>query len=358
MKPPIPFLPFLSIALMVGIIWAFPQSVEAQRYVSEMDQRVAPHSFLQKSLAYNIKDFTLEFTGINVAGTQYLFKSDVPGTNARELEFIYFGLYNATFARKMANGLTYGINGRLLTQDPQVGDPTTRLETKTEGRFDVYVKGIWGQLSYGDYDERDILLISGRNSLTGEANLVFDAYLNPSLERAFRYRARYGAWLVDMALDEDAKRWNAGFQFRTKSGIFEKAYSMNYSGGEILGRYDRHTWSLGHQLVYGSWDLTAGVTWEHLDPLGNFQTFDRVAASLGTGWKKERLTLGAGVLFTEVNNGGLGVVATAGMRYDFSRGRSFNLGYIHADTDGLTSDGFPMADAQLSGLRLSFAYRY
>ncbi|MCK5922939.1 MAG: hypothetical protein KAG66_18495, partial [Methylococcales bacterium] len=66
----------------------------------------------------------------------------------------------------------------------------------------------------------------------------------------------------------------------------------------------------------------------------------------------------AGVLFTEVNDGGVGFVATAGMRYDFSRGRSFNLGYIHADTDGQTTDGFPMADANLSGLRMSFAYSF
>jgi hypothetical protein len=221
-------------------------------------------------------------------------------------------------------------------------------------------------LSYGDFDERDTLLISGRTSLTGEANLVFDGYLNPSLERAFRYRARYSSWLVDLALDEDAKNWDAALQFRTKKGIFEKAFSLTYSGGvlqdyiggDLQDHYDRHAVSAGYQLVYGSWDMALGATWEYLEPLGNFGSFDRVAVSLGTGWKRERLTLGAGLLFTGVDGGGLGPVATAGLRYDFSRGLSFNAGYIYADTEGVGTDGLPLTTAYLSGLRLSFAYSY
>jgi len=354
----------LSQCLRLGVAsllaWMLADSAAAQRIrrVSDFDQRVGPKSFLQKSLAFDVYDHTLEFTGITVAGTQYLFESEVPGTTSDAAEFIYLGVYDLTLARKMPNALTYGINGRLLTRDPKVGDPTTRLDERTEGRFDVYLRGIWGELSYGDFTDRDVLLISGRNSLTGEANLVFDGYLNPSLERAFRYRARYSSWLVDLALDDNARNWDAALQFRTKEGIFEKAFSLNYSGGDLLGRYDRHAWSAGHQLVYGSWDFTAGVTWEHLQPVENFAAFDRVGASLGTGWKRERLTVGAGLFLGEVDGGDLGAVATAGLRYDFSRGLSLNAGYIHSDTEGVATDGTQLATAALSGLRLSFAYRY
>lgn len=355
---------FLNQCLCLGavgwLVWVMAGSAGAQqiRRVSDFDQRVGPKSFLQKSLAFDVNDYTLEFTGITVAGTQYLFESEVPGTTSDAAEFTYLGVYDVTLARKMPNTLTYGINGRFLTRDPKVGDPTTKLDKRTEGRFDVYLRGIWGQLSYGDFTDRDILLISGRNSLTGEANLVFDGYLNPSQDRAFRYRARYSSWLVDLALDENAKKWDAALQFRTKKGIFEKAFSLNYSGGDLLDRYDRNAWSVGYQLIYGSWDISAGATWEHLEPLGDFGAFDRVVASLGTGWKREQFTVGAGLLLTEVDSGDVGVVATAGLRYDFSRGLSFNAGYIHSDTEGVGTDGVQLATAYLSGLRLSFAYRY
>jgi len=357
---PVLLFQYLRVVAAGWLVWVLAGSAGAQqiRRISDIDQRVGPKSFFQKSLAYDVNDYTLEFTGVTVAGTQYLFESEVPGTKTDGAEFIYLGVYDVTLARKMPNALTWGVNGRLLTRDPRVGDPTTKLDERTEGRFDVYVRGIWGQLSYGDFADRDVLLISGRNSLTGEANLVFDGYLNPSLERAFRYRARYSSWLVDLALDDDARNWDAALQFRTKAGIFEKAFSLNYSGGDLLDLYDRHAWSVGHQLIYGSWDLTAGVTWEYLEPLGDFGAFDRVAASFGAGWKQERFTFGTGLLFSEVDGGDLGVVATAGLRYDFSRGLSFNAGYIHADTEGVTTDGMPLAEAYLSGLRLSFAYRY
>lgn len=342
----------LLVALLTG-------SAAAQiRRVSDMEQRVGPKNFLQKSLAFDVADHTLEFTGITVLGGQYLFESEVPDTDPEELEFTYFGLYDVTFARKLPNALTYGVNGRLLTRDLQVGSPNTKLDERTEGRFDVYIKGIWGQLSYGDFDDRDTLLISGRNSLAGEANLISAGYLNPSLQRAFRYRARYSSWLVDAAIDEDGKNWDAATQFRTKSGVFERAYAMNYSGGEIKGRYDRHAWSAGHELLYGSWDFALGVTWEYLTPQTHGDPFDRVIGSLGVSWKRERLTVAAGVLLGEVNDSDLGVVATAGARYDILRGLSLNAGYIHADTEGVATDGVPFGMAYLSGFRFSVGYRF
>ncbi|MBI2477353.1 MAG: hypothetical protein HYV60_01485 [Planctomycetia bacterium] len=304
-----------------------PEFYYEERYVSEIDQRVGPKVFLQKSLAHDIHDHTLEFTGVTVLGTQYLFDSDAPGTNPEEAELIYSGIYNATLARKLPNALTYGVNGRLVTRDPRVGDPTTKLDKRTEGRFDVYLRGIWGQLSYGDFDIRDALLISGRESLVGEANLVFAGYLSPSLERAFRYRARYSSWLVDTAVDENAESWDAALQHRTKIGVFERALSLNYGGGELRGLYDRHALSAGCQLFYGSWDVTLGLTWEQL-------------------------------LLDTADDGDVGVLTTVGLRYDFSRGLSFNAGYIHADTKGVDPDGIPLTATSLSGIRLSFAYGF
>lgn len=331
---------------------------DEERYVSEIDQRVGPKSIFQKSLAYDVHDHTLEFTGITVLGSQYLFDSETPGTNPEEAEFIYSGIYNATVARKLPNALTYGVNGRLVTRDPKVGDPTTVLDRRTEGRFDVYLRGIWGQLSYGDFDARDALLISGRTSLVGEANLIFAGYLSPSLERAFRYRARYSSWLVDLAVDENADSWDAALQQRTKIGFIERALSLNYGGGEFSGLYDRHALSAGYQLIYGSWDLTLGLTWEQLDPRSGSDTFDRQGASLGAGWKWQQVSLGGGVLWNAVDDGDVGMVTTAGLRYDFSRGLSFNAGYINADTTGVDPDGKPLAAASLSGIRLSFAYGF
>lgn len=329
-----------------------------ERYVSEIDQRVGLPVFFQKSLAHDIHDHTLEFTGLTVLGTQYLFDSQAPGTNPEEAEFIYSEIYNATLARKLPNALTYGVNGRFVSRDPRVGNPTTKLDKRTAGRFDVYLRGIWGQLSYGNNDVRDALLISGRESLVGEANLVFAGYLSPSLKRAFRYRARYSSWLVDTAVDENAENWDAALQHRTKIGVFERALSLNYGGGELRGLYDRHALSTGCQLFYGSWDLTLGLTWEQLDPHSGSATFDRLAASVGTGWKWQRVSLAAGVLLDTVDDGDVGTVTTVGLRYDFSRGLSFNAGYINADTKGFDTDGRPLTATSLSGLRLSFAYGF
>lgn len=342
---------------LLGLLAGFADA-QVIRRVADVDQRIGPDNFLQKSLAFDVWDHTLEFTGVTILGSQYLFKSDVPDTSVREPAFIYQGIYDVTFTRRMPNALAYGVNGRVLTQDPQVGSPTLRLREMTEVRFDVYLRGIWGQLSYGDFDDRDALIITGRNSLTGEANLVFDGYLSASRDRAFRYRARYSSWLVDAAVDDDGRNWDAATQFRTKSGIFERAYSFNYSGGELQERHNRHAFSLGHQLIYGSSDLSMGVTWESLDPQAGGDNFDRLALSLGTSWKREQLTIATGVLLGEVDGGDLGVVATAGLRYDIMRGLSFNLGYIYADTSGRATDGRPLQSAGLSGLRMSMAFRY
>ena len=101
-----------------------------------------------------------------------------------------------------------------------------------------------------------------------------------------------------------------------------------------------------------------GLTWEQLDPRSGSETFDRLAASLGTGWKRQRVSLGGGVLLDTVDDGDVGVLTTVGLRYDFSRGLSFNAGYIYADTKGVDPDGRPLTVASLSGIRLSFAYGF
>ena len=116
--------------------------------------------------------------------------------------------------------------------------------------------------------------------------------------------------------------------------------------------------STGYQLFYGSWDLALGLTWEQLDPYSGSETFDRLAASLGAGWKWQRVSVGGGVLLDTVDDGDVGVLTTVGLRYDFSRGLSFNAGYINADTKGVDPDGRPLTATSLSGIRLSFAYGF
>ena len=341
------------LSVTIGLLFAtLPAKGQTQR-VSDIDRRIAPRTQFQKPIAWEVGDHTFLFEGTSLAGTQYLFDFDpgTPGIGRDHFDLYYAGVYDLRISRKMANTLTYGVNTRLLTSGIAGSEAT-------EGRFDVYLRGIWGQVSYGDFDDRDTLVLSARNSLAGEANLFYDGFVNTSPSRAFRYRARYSSFLVDAAVDDDGRNYNAGFLYRSPHETVKRAWSFDYHGGDLYGRYARNGVTFGHMLTYGSWDITAGVSWDHLDPYAGFNSFDRISGSIGTGYKWGRTAVGAGLLVAETGGGDLEYGATAGFRYDFSRGFSFNAGYLYLDSNSLGTDGLPVTAGQLSGIRTSFSYRF
>ncbi len=335
------------------LLGSFPAAAQSYRTVSDVDRRIGPRTEFQKPLAWDINDHTVVFEGATIFGTQYQFDFDpgVPGVGPDRFDYFYGGIYDLRISRKMANTLTYGVNGRLLTSGIGGGEAS-------EGRFDLYLRGIWGQISYGDFDDRDSLILSARSSLAGEANLFYDGFLNPSNRRAFRYRARYSSFLVDAAIDEDGKNYNAGFLYKSPSSHVKRAWSFDYHGGDLFDRYARNGVTLGHMLTYGAWDFSIGVSWDHLDPYADFESFNRYSGSIGAGYKWGRTTWSAGLLFAETDGGDLEFGATAGMRYDFARGLSFNAGYLYLDSDSVGSDGLAVTTGNFSGIRTSISYRF
>ncbi|MEM7699131.1 MAG: hypothetical protein AAF236_12090 [Verrucomicrobiota bacterium] len=345
-----------ALALAATLLFGWLGISQAQsRLVSDVDRRAGPRATFQKPLAADIADHTVLLEGILFSGAQYLFDDLdtaglVPG-GQDHWEHIYGGLIDLRIVRKLANTYSYGFDGRLLIDG-------FGCDSSTETRYDVFIRSYRGTLSYGNYADRNILALSARDTLSGEANLFYDGFFAPSNTRAFRYRVRLSSFLIDAAVDDDGENWNAGFLYRSPSRYQKDSWAFHYYGGDYLGRYMRHGITGAYQISYGSLDLIANVAWDTFDPYANFATFDRVSASLGASFKFEATTLSAGVLIAETNNGDLETAYTAGLRHDLARGLSLNFGYLYLDSNSIGSDGLGVTPGDFSGVRSSVTYRF
>lgn len=343
-----------AVALVVAY-W-FPCSVEAQTLrVSDVDQRVGPRTEFQKPLAWDIEGHTVILEGITATGGQYLQKRgsgfDLFGAQAGKNAFVYEGVYDLRVARKMANTFTYGFNGRILASGVDES-------IESQERFDFYLQNYFGRFSFGNFDDRDLIVYSARTVLAGEANLFYDGYFAPSTQRAFRFRTRLSSYLVDAAVDEDGDAYNVGIRYGSPNHYVKQFWSLNYQGGDLFSRYQRNGLSLGYLVSYGSFDVALGLSYDKLDPYADFQSFDRIAGSIGASYKVGRTTVSAGALFGETNHGELETAYTAGMRYDFVRGLSFNAGYFYIDSDSRGTDGEALSAGNVAGVRTSLSYRF
>jgi|GEM_PF-5352496 len=330
-------------------------SAQDSRIVSDVDRRAGPRNTFQKPIAWDVRDHTVLFEGIVFGGGTYLFE-DVntqglvpPGADA--LQSLYGGVFDLRVMRKLPNTFAYGVDGRLIVDGQDGGQAT-------DGRFDVFVRNFWGQFSYGNFADRDEILIAPRAGLSGEANLFYDGFFNPSDARAFRYRGRFSSFLVDTAVDEDADNYNIGILYRSPTTYRKDAWSFDYHGGDFLGRYDRDGVTLGYQISYGSLDVKIAGAWDWFDPVGPFADFERVSGSLATSYKVRALTLSAGVMLSETNGGDLETAYTTGLRYDLARGLSWNAGWFYLDSPSFGSDGLPVTAGEFSGVRTSISYRF
>ena len=343
--------------LLLLFAWLFLcQSLGAQTLrVSDVDQRVGPRTEFQKPIAWDVAGHTVLVEGITAAGGQVLRKrhsaQDLFGDQDDEYALVYEGVYDLRIAKKLPTTFTYGFNGRILLSG--VGDSVANEE-----RFDVYLRNYFGQFSYGNFDDRDALVFSARSVLAGEANLFFDGFFAPSTDRAFRFRSRVSSYLIDAAIDEDGDAYNVGVRFGSPNDYVKNFWSLNYQGGDLLSRYHRHGLSAGYLLSYGSLDIAFGLAYDQLDPYANFATFDRLSGSLGISYKFGATTLAAGALLGETNGGPLETAYTAGFRYDFVRGLSFNAGYFYIDSESTGSDGEALSAGNVSGVRTSLSYRF
>lgn len=349
----------LTILSGIVIAFGFLNTATAQqsgRFVSNIDRRIGPRTAFQKPLAYDIADHTVLIEGVMFSGGQYLFDAVntqglVPG-NGDDFEAFYGGLLDLRVARKASNAISYGFDSRLLFSGSESSD------SDVFGRYDVYLRGRYGQISYGNFADRDSLHLSGRNTLSGEANLFYDGFFSPSDARAFRYRGRFSSFLVDAAIDEDGENYNMGFLYRSPHRFRKNSWSFDFHGGDYLNRYDRKGVTLAHGISYGSWDFTLAGSWDQFDPYANFATFDRVSGSFITSYKHHAYTWSAGVLLAETNDGELETAYTAGLRYDMARGLSLNAGYFYIDSESLGTDGQSVTAGDFSGVRTSISYRF
>ncbi|MEM9283998.1 MAG: hypothetical protein AAGA96_19430 [Verrucomicrobiota bacterium] len=326
------------------------------RLVSDVDRRAGPRATFQKPIAFEVNDHTVLFEGILFSGGQYLFDDLlvgdlIPDSGEDQWGHFYGGLFDVRIFRRTPQSWAYGVNGRL-----DVAGFGTDVDV--DGRFDVFIRNYLGQLSYGDFDDRNMIALSPRNTLSGEANLFYDGFFAPSDRRAFRYRSRFSSFLVDAAIDEDGRNYNAGFLFRSPSRTRKDSWSMHYNGGDFMDRYDRHGITAAYQISIGSVDVIVNGAWDNFDPNGRFASFDRYAGSVGVSWKRGATTISAGALVAETNGGPLETGYTAGLRYDMARGFSFNAGYLYLDAESLGTDGLPVAAGDFSGFRTSVSYRY
>lgn len=344
--------------VLSGIFAAIATPVSAQttgRVISEVDRRIGPRDTFQKPIAYDIADHTVLLEGVLYTGGTYIFEGEnsaglVP--LPKEWQTFYGGLWDLRIARRMSNSIAYGVDSRFYL----IGDVENGYSTNN--RHDVYFRGRYGQISYGNFDERNSLTLSGRSGLSGEANLFFDGYFNTSERRAFRYRARYSSFQVDAAVDDNGDTYNIGLLYRSPSTTRKDSWSVDYHGGDYFGVYQRDGISADYILSYGSWDFKIGGAWDQFDPYSNYETFDRVAGVFCASYKFHAFTWSAGVMLAETNGGELETTYTAGMRYDMARGLSWNLGYYYMDSESTGSDGNPVTAGDFSGVQTSVAYRF
>ncbi|MEM7601618.1 MAG: hypothetical protein AAF357_09410 [Verrucomicrobiota bacterium] len=349
---------FLLICLH-GLVLGLALPAMAQgpaRLASDIDRRLGPRTTFQKPIAYDIADHTVLLEGAVFSGGTYLF--DSVNTQGLVQEFdgwdaFYGGIVDLRIARKMPNAISYGVDVRSLFNG--TGSSDFNFE---DTRFDVYLRGRYGQISYGDFDDRNALLLSGRSALSGEANLFYDGFFNPPGGKAFRYRGRFSSFLVDAAVDEDGENYNIGLLYRSPSATRKDSWSLDYHGGDFLDRYARNGVTAGYDIAYGSWDFKVAAAWDRFDPYADFDEFDRIAGSFCVSYKIYAVTWSAGVMLSETNGGDLETTYTAGMRYDMARGLSLNTGYFYIDSDSLGTDGNPVAAGNFSGMRSSVSYRF
>lgn len=347
------------LSLLIVVLSGFGNVVAQQnfRMTSNVDRRIGPRTTFQKPIAYDIADHTVLLEGALFSGGTYLFDA----INTRGLVTdredtpvgFYGGLFDLRIARKMSNALTYGFDSRLLVSGEE------GQSARSEGRFDAYLRGRYGQISYGNFADRNSLLLSSSTILSGEANLFFDGYFDPSFERAFRYRGRFGSFLVDAAIDDDGDNYNAGFLYRSPTWSRKDSFSFDYHGANnYLGLYERDGFTAGYGTSYGSLDLKVAAAWDQFNPHSNFSTFERVAGTFCASYKYHAFTWSAGIMLAETNGGALETSYTAGMRYDMARGVSLNAGWFYVDSDSIGTDGNEVTAGDFSGVRTSISYRF
>ena len=327
------------------------------RMSSDIDRRVGPRTTFQKPIAFDVADHTVLFEGIIFSGGTYLFDAvDTRGliTDREDTPVgFYGGLFDLRIARKMSNALTYGFDGRFQLTGEGGQD------TLNDERFDVYLRGRYGQISYGNFDDRNSLLLSGSTTLSGEANLFFDGYFDPSPDRAFRYRGRFGSFLVDAAIDDDGDAYNFGLLYRSPTPTRKNSLSFDYHGADdYLGLYERDGFTAAYGTSYGSFDVKIAAAWDQFAPHANFDSFERIAGTLCASYKYHAFTWSAGLMLAETNGGDLETTYTAGLRYDMARGVSLNTGWFYIDSDSVGTDGNPITAGDFSGVRTSISYRF
>ncbi|MDF1826440.1 MAG: hypothetical protein P1U68_17480 [Verrucomicrobiales bacterium] len=342
-----------------GLIFGFVLSAAAQtpsRLVSDIDRRLGPRTTFQKPIAYDIADHTVLLEGAVFSGGTYLFDSVNSQGLVQDTEGwdgFYGGIVDLRIARKMGNALSYGIDGRTIFEGTGSSDFTFE-----DTRFDIYLRGRYGQISYGDFDDRNALLLSSRSALSGEATLFYDGFFNPPGGKAFRYRGRFSSFLVDAAVDDNGENYNIGFLYRSPTATKKDSWSLDYHGGDYLERYARNGVTAGYDIAYGSWDFKVAASWDQFDPYADFDSFDRISASFCASYKFQAFTWSAGLMLSETNGGDLETTYTAGIRYDMARGLSLNTGYFYIDSDSIGTDGNPIAAGNFSGMRSSISYRF
>ncbi|NRB73013.1 MAG: hypothetical protein HRU46_01505 [Verrucomicrobiales bacterium] len=329
---------------------------QATRLASEFDRRLGPPSTFQKPIAWEVADHTLLLQGAILGGGSYLFDAVdtqglIPGNEGWEA--FYAGITDLRVTRRMPNSVAYGIDGRVIFD----GASSSNFNFN-DTRFDIYLRGRWGQISYGDFDDRNLLLISGRTGLAGEATLFYDGFFSPPGGRAFRYRARYSSFLVDAAIDEDGNTYNVSLLYRSPTRTRKDSWSLDYHGGDFMNRYERNGITAAYDIAYGSWNFKVAGAWDRFNPYANFARFDRIAGSVCVSYKFEALTTAAGVMLSQTNGSHLETTYTAGFRYDLARGLALNGGYFYIDSDSLGTDGLPVAAGNFSGMRTSISYRF
>ena len=327
------------------------------RMTSDVDRRVGPRTTFQKPIAFDVADHTVLFEGVVFAGGTYLFDAvDTRGlfTDQEDTPVgLYGGLFDLRVARRMSNTLAYGFDGRFFLNGDETRDAAT-----FEG-FDVYLRGRYGQISYGNFEDRNSLPLSARNTLSGDANLFFDGYFDPSFDRAFRYRGRFSSFLVDAAIDDDGDEYNIAILYRSPTRRRKDSLSFDYHGADdYLGIHERDGFTAACGTSYGSLDLKVAGAWDQFDPHANFATFERVSGEFCASYKYHAFTWSAGMMLAETNGGDLETTYTAGVRYDMSRGVSINAGWFYMDSDSVGTDGNQLTAGDFSGVRSTISYRF
>ena len=307
--------------LIVSVILSSPFLVSNSAIGAQgLDLNSDNYSFLEEPIAFEVGNATVFLNSL-------IDLSSEKDTDLDESDSDVLGAFQLTAEQQLANALTIGAT--------YFGEYDNE---NYEDEAAIYVRGIWGGLTYGD------VVSLTRNTTkrmdgTGNADLTLDDFYASLNGQGIAYFGRYSAYTVTTTFDEDSN-FDLGATFERPIGNKDYRFTLRYLDSEYTAPsgtlFNTTGGAFVTELIYGSLLSDISIGFENLESSSN--SLRRNYISAGLLYKKNRWSFSleghVGEIEEQDENG-----YALGIRYDIARGLSANFGYNKIDSDITTADG-------------------